>query len=59
MKRILLLLATAILPGSMLVTQAQEPPVLELNDWMARLDDSRLVANLSLPGTHDADTGKR
>lgn len=58
MKRILLLLATAILPGSMLVTQAQEPPVLEQNDWMARLDDKRLVADLSLPGTHDAATAE-
>ena len=33
-------------------------PNVDNSQWMAALSDSRLVADLSLPGTHDACTGE-
>ena len=33
-------------------------PHVDHSQWMAQLNNSRLVADLSLPGTHDACTGE-
>ena len=33
-------------------------PNVDYSQWMAPLSNSRLVADLSLPGTHDACTGE-
>ena len=50
MKKIMMMVAAFLLSGALNI-QAQ-------NNWMERLDDNRLVADLSLPGTHDAATAE-
>lgn len=53
MNRILLVLI--FLSGNIIALSAQQH---NLSAWMAALDDSTAVCNLSIPGTHDAATGK-
>ena len=51
MKRIVFFVFFAMFFCGILTIQAQ-------NNWMENLDDSRLVTDLSLPGTHDAATAE-
>ena len=53
MNRILLVLI--FLSGNIIALSAQQH---NLSAWMAALDDSTAVCNLSIPGTHDAATGE-
>lgn len=53
MNRILLVLI--FLSGNIITLSAQQH---NLSSWMAALNDSTAVCNLSIPGTHDAATGE-
>ena len=49
MKKVLMMVAVAMMTAMSVKAQ---------NNWMEKLDDNRLVADLSLPGTHDAATAE-
>ncbi len=49
---------TSMTRGGISAADAYKPKGVDHSDWMTGLDDSRLVADLSLPGAHNACTAE-